>query len=231
MFTFKKFVIHQDRCAMKVGTDGVLLGAWANGGAHILDIGTGTGLIAIMMAQRYTDATIDAVEIDTEAAKQAYENVVSTEFADRINIVKTSIQQYTTKNKYDAIVSNPPFFINSLLNLNSQRTTARHTCALKYSELFAAVKVLLNTDGEFSAIIPTECLQPFIAEAYKVGLTMSRQVVVHTTSRKQPKRHLIAFRHADCRYEREEMKEVCLQKEDGLRSEWYTQLTADFYIK
>lgn len=230
MFTFKKFVIHQDRCAMKVGTDGVLLGAWANGGTRILDIGTGTGLIALMMAQRYTNAIIDAIEIDTEAATQAYENVIATEFADRINIIGTAIQQYSTNNKYDAIVSNPPFFINRLTNPNAQRTTARHACALKYNELFAAVKTLLNTDGEFSAIIPTECLQSFIAEAYKVGLAMSRQVAVHTTPRKQPKRHLVAFRHTQCKYERE-MNEVCLQDDCGLKSQWYAQLTADFYIK
>lgn len=152
MFAFKKFVIHQDRCAMKVGTDGVLLGAWANGGSRILDIGTGTGLIALMMAQRFAKATIDAVEIDAEAATQARENVAATAYADRISIAETAIQLYPTHHKYDAIVSNPPFFIDSLINPNAQRTTARHACALKYCELFAAVKALLDSDGEFSAI-------------------------------------------------------------------------------
>lgn len=152
MFAFKKFVIHQDRCAMKVGTDGVLLGAWANGGSRILDIGTGTGLIALMMAQRFAEATIDAVEIDAEAAAQARENVATNAYADRISIAETAIQLYPTHHKYDAIVSNPPFFIDSLLTPNAQRTTARHACALKYCELFAAVKVLLDSDGEFSAI-------------------------------------------------------------------------------
>jgi tRNA1Val (adenine37-N6)-methyltransferase len=230
MFAFKKFVIHQDHCAMKVGTDGVLLGSWANGGKRILDIGTGTGLIALMMAQRYTDAIIDAVEIDHDAALQAYENVSNTEFANRIKIVETAIQHYFTQDKYNAIVSNPPFFIDSLLNPNAQRSTARHACALKYCELFATVKALLDTDGEFSAIIPTECLQAFIAEAYKAGLAMSRQYAVRTTPRKQPKRHLVAFHHADYKCERE-MEEVCLQNTNGSRSEWYAQLTADFYIK
>lgn len=230
MFAFKKFVIHQDHCAMKVGTDGVLLGSWANGGKRILDIGTGTGLIALMMAQRYTDAIIDAVEIDHDAALQAYENVSNTEFANRIKIVETAIQHHSTQDKYNAIVSNPPFFIDSLLNPNAQRSTARHACALKYCELFATVKALLDTDGEFSAIIPTECLQAFIAEAYKAGLAMSRQCAVRTTPRKQSKRHLVAFHHADYKCERE-TEEVCLQDIDGSRSEWYAQLTADFYIK
>ena len=137
MFAFKKFVIHQDHCAMKVGTDGVLLGSWANGGKRILDIGTGTGLIALMMAQRYTDATIDAVEIDHDAALQAYENVSNTEFANRIKIVETAIQHHSAQDKYNAIVSNPPFFIDSLLNPNAQRSTARHACALKYCESIA----------------------------------------------------------------------------------------------
>ena len=181
---------------MKVGTDGVLLGAWANGGSRILDIGTGTGLIALMMAQRFADATIDAVEIDAEAAAQARENVAATAYADRISIAETAIQLYPTHHKYDAIVSNPPFFIDSLINPNSQRTTARHACA----------------------------------EAYKAGLAMSRQCAVRTTPRKQPKRHLVAFRHAYCRCERE-MEKVCLQEADGSRSEWYANLTADFYIK
>ena len=137
MFAFKKFVIHQDHCAMKVGTDGVLLGSWANGGKRILDIGTGTGLIALMMAQRYTDAIIDAVEIDHDAALQAYENVSNTEFANRIKIVETAIQHYSTQDKYNAIVSNPPFFIDSLLNPNAQRSTAR-TCL--HAEILRVVR-------------------------------------------------------------------------------------------
>ena len=168
MFAFKKFVIHQDHCAMKVGTDGVLLGAWANGGSRILDIGTGTGLIALMMAQRFADATIDAVEIDAEAAAQARENVAATAYADRISIAETAIQLYPTHHKYDAIVSNPPFFIDSLINPNAQRTTARHACALKYCELFAAVKALLDSDGEFSAISYSLVAVTLVSYEYEV---------------------------------------------------------------
>lgn len=230
MFTFKRFVIHQDRCAMKVGTDGVLLGAWAKGGAHILDIGTGTGLIALMMAQRYANATVDAVEIDNDAVEQAQENVAKTEFADRVRIANVAIQHYSTAKRYDTIVSNPPFFIDSLHNPDTQRATARHASTLKYNELFAAVKALLSSEGEFSAIIPTECLPMFVGEAYKAGLAMSRRYAIRTTPRKQPKRYLVAFRHQDNHYETE-TAEVCLQEPDGSRSEWYTQLTADFYIK
>ena len=111
-FTFQKFTIHQDRCAMKVGTDGVLLGAWAHGGKRILDIGTGTGLVAIMMAQRFADAHVTAVEIDHNAALQACNNANCSPFASRIGIVETSIQNFEVYGTqlFDSIVSNPPFF-------------------------------------------------------------------------------------------------------------------------
>lgn len=230
MFTFKQFAIHQDKCAMKVGTDGVLLGAWANGGRHILDIGTGTGLIALMMAQRFNDAEIDAVEIDGNAAEQARQNVDSSAFAERISIVESDIQHYSTTKKYNAIVSNPPFFTDSLKNPDTYRAMARHACTLPYGELFAAVKALLAEEGEFSAIIPTECLQQFTEEAYMHGLATSRHIAIRTTPRKHPKRHLVAFRHAN-NSQQAETGEVFLQDHDGTRSEWYALLTADFYIK
>ena len=115
-FTFKQFDVQHDRCAMKVGTDGVLLGAWAEGGLRILDIGTGTGLIALMMAQRYGEATITGVDIDHEAAMQARDNVSRTPFANRISIIESPVQNLTadTHGKFDAIVCNPPFFNDSL---------------------------------------------------------------------------------------------------------------------
>ena len=159
-FTFQKFTIHQDRCAMKVGTDGVLLGAWAHGGKRILDIGTGTGLVAIMMAQRFADAHVTAVEIDHNAALQACYNAKCSPFASRIGIVETSIQNFEVYGTqlFDSIVSNPPFFTDSLKNPDSQRATARHADTLTYRDLFTAVKRLLVEDGEFSAIIPSNCL-------------------------------------------------------------------------
>lgn len=229
-FTFRKFAIAQDRCAMKVGTDGVLLGAWAHGGDRILDIGTGTGLIALMMAQRYAGARLTAVEIDHEAAVQASENVAASPFAGRVDIVEAAIQSVGASGKFDAIVSNPPFFTDSLKNPDAQRATARHADTLTYSELFAAVRQLLAEDGEFSAIIPADCLARFTAEAYLAGLATSRRCAMRTTPRKQPKRYLVAFRHADCRCATETTEE-CLMNADGTRSAWYKQLTDTFYIK
>lgn len=229
-FTFKLFSVLQDRCAMKVGTDGVLLGAWANGGQHILDIGTGTGLIALMMAQRYADAEVTAVEIDHDAASQAIENVAASPFGKRISIVESDIQSFGPSCRFDSIVSNPPFFTGSMKNPDAQRATARHADTLTYRELFAAASRLLSDCGEFSAVIPFDCLTAFTSEAYLAGLRLSRRCAIRTTPRKQPKRYLVAF----CRQSNNcnmETGNECLMNADGTRSEWYSQLTDGFYIK
>lgn len=230
-FTFQKFTIHQDRCAMKVGTDGVLLGAWAHGGKRILDIGTGTGLVAIMMAQRFADAHVTAVEIDHNAALQACNNANCSPFASRIGIVETSIQNFEVYGTqlFDSIVSNPPFFTDSLKNPDSQRATARHADTLPYRDLFTAVKRLLAEDGEFSAIIPSDCLTSFIAEAYLAHLMPIRRLAIRTTPRKQPKRHLVSFGHTSSASNATN-EEQCLMNPDGSQSEWYINLTSDFYL-
>lgn len=113
-FKFKQFEIHQDRCAMKVGTDGVLLGAWAPGGKRILDVGSGTGLISLMMAQRFPEAQVLGIDMDGEACEEAAENVAASPFADRVEIECCRLQDYHSAESFDAIVSNPPFFLNSL---------------------------------------------------------------------------------------------------------------------
>lgn len=230
-FTFQKFTIHQDRCAMKVGTDGVLLGAWAHGGKRILDIGTGTGLVAIMMAQRFADAHVTAVEIDHNAALQACDNASCSPFASRIGIVETSVQNFDVYGTqlFDSIVSNPPFFTDSLKNPDSQRATARHADTLPYRDLFTAVKRLLAEDGEFSAIIPSDCLTSFIAEAYLAHLVPIRRLAIRTTPRKQPKRHLVSFGHTSSASNATN-EELCLMNPDGSRSDWYINLTSDFYL-
>lgn len=230
-FTFQKFTIHQDRCAMKVGTDGVLLGAWAHGGKRILDIGTGTGLVAIMMAQRFADAHVTAVEIDHNAALQACNNANCSPFASRIGIVETNIQNFEVYGTqlFDSIVSNPPFFTDSLKNPDSQRATARHADTLPYRDLFTAVKRLLAEDGEFSAIIPSNCLTSFITEAYLAHLVPIRQLAIRTTPRKQPKRLLVSFGHTSSESNTTN-EEQCLMNPDGSRSDWYINLTSDFYL-
>ena len=159
-FQFKQFTVHQQHCAMRVGTDGTLLGAWAqasDGACRILDIGTGTGLIALMMAQRYPQAMVTAIDIDDGAVRQAKENVSSSPFADRINVIKADVLTFEDMEKYDSIVCNPPFFEDSLTCPDPQRTEARHTVTLGYRQLMKSAFRLLKDDGRFSVIIPTDC--------------------------------------------------------------------------
>ena len=152
MFQFKQFTIYQDLCAMKVGTDGVLLGAWANGGKRILDAGTGTGIIALMMAQRYPNAVVTAIDVDEGAVKQAQQNVVQSPFSQQITVLHNTLQEH--QGEYDAIISNPPFFIDSLAGPDEQRNVARHTQTLTYTELMQAAWRLLSDEGELSVVVP-----------------------------------------------------------------------------
>jgi tRNA1Val (adenine37-N6)-methyltransferase len=230
IFHFKQFSICQDTCALKVGTDGVLLGSWAQGGKRILDIGTGTGLIALMMAQRFPDAVVDAVEIDADAAAQAMENVKASPFADRIYIHETAIQKFTPfppQGTFDSIVSNPPFFQQSLKAPDAKRTLARHTDSLSFRDLIKSAVRLLAATGEFSVVIPFNMRTSLIDEAIIQGLSLSRSVAVKTVPHKAAKRYLLAFRkeHSENIVEQE-----VVMTESGERSPWYQELTKDFYL-
>ena len=141
-FEFKQFTIKQDKCAMKVGTDAVLLGSWAtaNGSHLILDVGTGTGIIAMMLAQK-TIAHIDAIDIDELACIQAAQNVSESKFFGRVEVMHTSLQQYVknAQKKYDLIITNPPYFEQSLKSSDEQRSCARHADVLPFDELIDGV--------------------------------------------------------------------------------------------
>jgi len=155
-FRFKQFTIHQDRCAMKVSTDACILGAWVDpDGAckRILDIGTGTGLLALMLAQK-TGAVIDAVELDSDAAEQANENVDESPWKDRVNIIQSDVVGYNFQHKYDMIITNPPFFNNSLLGPAEDRNRARHTTTLNYQQLLDVIKDNIADDGEAAILLP-----------------------------------------------------------------------------
>ena len=234
-FTFKQFHIVDNHTAMKVGTDGVLLGAWAQGGKKILDIGTGTGLIALMMAQRFPLADIDAIEIDKGAFKDAQLNVSQSPFNDRINIINCCLQDYQlchetcTEGVYDAIVCNPPYFINSLKNPLQSRTTARHADSLSLQELIYYAKRLLKTKGTLSIIIPYDNKDILEAEAIFNGLSVLKLVNIKTKSSKPAKRCLIEF-GKDATKQCEEEEQV-LTTDKGTRTEWYQNITQEFYIK
>lgn len=227
-FQFKNFAIVQDRCGMKVGTDGVLLGAWARGGKRVLDIGTGTGLVALMMAQRFAQANIDAIEIDKNAAEQAMENAANSPFADRIKVIGKPLQDFQPNDSYDSIVTNPPFFSNSLLAPDSSRCMARHTVALPFSDILSFAATHLAEEGEISAIIPADCMEAFSQEAFTRGMFLTREYKVKTVERKPAKRCLIAF--SKSRPKAFDRSEVTLMNKDGTRSDWYGASTKDFYL-
>ena len=231
-FEFRHFIVRQDRCAMKVGTDGTLLGAWAEmavGEGRVLDIGTGTGLIALMMAQRYPACWVKAIDIDPEACLQAARNVEESPFADRIEVILADVADFTAEERFDAIVSNPPYFQSSLECPDSQRTTARHTSSLSYASLISSAFRLLKDDGRFSLIIPDDCLSSLMAEIHLAGFFVSRHWSVRTTPAKPPKRHLIEItKHP---VDEINIKDCVLQISSGERSPWYRELTRDFYIR
>ena len=216
---------------MKVGTDGVLLGAWATGGSSVLDVGTGTGIIALMMAQRCPQARVTALDIDEGAVRQALQNVAQSPFSGRIEVLQKSVQEHAGESGqsgnakqsglYDAIVSNPPFFIDSLNAPDRQRNIARHAETLTYGQLMQAAWRLLTDEGELSVVVPFDYRQRMEDEATFVGFFPSRVCAVRTSARKPAKRFLLAFRKHPCPCERTEMT---------LGDEAYTLLTKDFYL-
>lgn len=217
---------------MKVGTDGTLLGAWANapeGASRILDIGTGTGLIALMMAQRFPDAQIIGIDIDSDATIQARENVAASPFADRIMINRKDATKFEDKEGFDAIVSNPPYFVDSLTCPGEQRTMARHAVTLNYQTLMHTANKLLKNDGIISIVIPTENIEDINSVAACEGLFVTRVCKIKTTPNKQSKRQLVEIRKHPV--DEIDYSEEILEDNPGHRSEWYHNLTKDFYIK
>jgi tRNA1Val (adenine37-N6)-methyltransferase len=228
MFRFKHFTIEQELCAMKVGTDGVLLGAWAQGGRRVLDVGTGTGVVALMMAQRFPEARVTAIDVDEGAMQQAMENVSASPFKDRVEVLHASVQEYsrhpsplTSLPSFDAVVSNPPYFIDALSAPDRQRHIARHADTLTYTELMTAAWRLLKDDGELSVIVPFDYRQRMEDEATFCGFFPSRVCAFRTKAGKAPKRFLLAFRKHPYSCERTEMT---------LGDELYRTLTQDFYL-
>jgi tRNA1Val (adenine37-N6)-methyltransferase len=223
MFQFKQFKIEQDECAMKVGTDGVLLGAWARGGARLLDVGTGTGIIALMLAQRYPDAHVVGIDIDEGAVRQATANVLASPFSSRIRLEQARVQDMDASYAgcFDAVVSNPPFFIDSLQAPDRQRNVARHTETLTYADLMKAAHRLLNDDGELSVIVPFDYRRRMDDEAIFQGFFPSRVCAVKTTPTKPVRRYLLAYKKQPC---------PCEQTELVIGDEQYLSLTGDFYL-
>ena len=228
-FQFKKFTIVQDGCAMKVGTDGCLLGGWfdCSQSRNILDVGSGSGLIAIMAAQR-CGASVTGIEIDCDAAKQAIENVNNSPWSDRIEIVNQDLLLYSTEKRFDTIVSNPPYFANSLKCGNDARTMARHNDSLSCNDFFKKCKDLSAENVRISIIIPSDLRENWQQAAEENGFYPSRITHIKTTPNKTAKRVLIEFSS-----EKKECKEstLILEISRGNYSDEAKEILKDFYLK
>ncbi len=229
-FKFKIFEVKQDKCAMKVGTDGVLLGAWTpiNGDSTVLDIGTGTGLIALMLAQR-SNAFIDAIEIDSAAYNQAEENFKYSPWSDKIRAFHTPLQDFEfNTGKYDLIVSNPPYFINAHKSESDTRNMARHTNeTLTFEELIYSVSLLLKPEGRFCLILPIMEGGIFIDICEKKGFFCNKITRVKTKADKAAKRMLLELSRVKA--EKTLSDELIISEEEGSYTKSYIDLTKDFY--
>ncbi|NDW12710.1 methyltransferase domain-containing protein [Bacteroides sp. 214] len=227
-FRFQQFTIWQDKCAMKVGTDGVLLGAWApvTSACRVLDIGTGTGLVALMLAQR-SEARITAIEIDGEAAEQARENVAQSPWQARIEVLHGDFLCYEPAEKFDLIVSNPPYFVDSLHSPDAQRTNARHNNTLTYDTLLQHAAALLHPLGSIALILPTDVLSVVKDVAEKYHLFVNRQLNIITAPGKLSKRVLVSFT-AESQPLKED--ELLIEKSRHVYSEEFAKLVEEFYL-
>ena len=229
-FTFKQFHINHDRCAMKVGTDGILLGAWAPIGAaqRILDVGTGSGLVALMLAQRSDPAVkIVGLELDEAAAAQAEENALASPWPDKVSIARGALQQYSAP-VFDLIVSNPPYFVHGQHFSNAARAGARHTVSLSLAELFRHGRRLLSVDGALALVLPVQALTEATEQADSNGFVLYEKTDVITREGKDPARFLMFFsRVKHCK----KTNEIVINTNNNVNGDTYVRLVAPFYLK
>jgi tRNA1Val (adenine37-N6)-methyltransferase len=233
-FQFKQFRIIQEKSAMKVGMDGVLLGAWvdASGASRILDIGTGTGLIALMMAQKNQTALIDAIEIDSDACVEATFNAAQSPWAERIQMSCISFQDFVEDNdwKYNLIVSNPPFFAQSGLKApHENRAQARHSDSLPLETLISGSADILNDNGCFVLILPYECRSKVEQLARDNRLFLSRICNIKPNPKKKEFRIMVELVRYECAV-KEEFLLIEYEQHHDYTAE-YKNLTSDFYLR
>lgn len=235
-FIFKEFTIHQDKTAMKVGTDGVLLGAWCFVDDYpdsILDIGSGTGVIALMIAQRSDAMTIDAVEVDENAYEQTVNNFEKSDWGDRLYCYNATFQEFATEiaeeeETYDLIVSNPPFYTDEFETENEARNKARFTSSLSFQELVNGVSKILSKEGKFSIIIPFKEEGNFINIAKEKNLFLNRSCRVQGNENSEIKRSLLEFSFLQTEIK---VAHLIIELDRHQYTEDYISLTKDFYLK
>ena len=238
-FQFKQFTIHQDKCAMKVCTDACLFGALLppnplpfrsaqdEGKFNVLDIGTGTGLLSLMLAQKNSSVKIDAVEIDTDAALQAKENIAASPWADRIHIFNEDISGFDPGKKYYCIISNPPFFEDDLPSPDKAKNKAKHDTSLSLIQLLQVIDKHLTTDGFFAVLLPYQRVEYFITEATKIGFHLYKQILVKQTINHTFFRGILFF----SRKEKEpEISELTIKDTNQDYTAYFIALLKDYYL-
>ncbi|MBR5075336.1 MAG: methyltransferase [Bacteroidales bacterium] len=241
-FEFKQFTVFQENVSMRVNTDGVLLGAWCRmperSSAKILDIGTGTGVIALMAAQRmssqFSDFEVGAVESDCPSCIQAAKNFKASPWKRNLKIFMTDFQQFVpcSQDKYDLIVSNPPYFVDSLKNPSISKRLSRHTDNLPYEDIIAGAKEILAPEGRFSVILPYEESKLFISIAEENGFSKSRICRVFAKEGDElPKRIMLEFSPLDIKKAEASSEDLCIMEPNLEFTSAYKALTGDFYLK
>ena len=235
-FKFKEFTIHQDKTAMKVGTDGVLLGAWCSVDDYpdtILDIGSGTGVISLMIAQRSDAMTIDAVEVDENAYEQTVENFEKSDWGDRLYCYNATFNEFADEigeeeETYDLIVSNPPFYTDDFETEDDARNKARFTSSLSFEELIRGVSKILSENGVFSVVVPFKEEESFINLTKEKKLFLNRICRVKGKVTSEIKRSLMEFSFIEKVIEE---KSLVIEIERHKYTEDYINLTREFYLK
>ena len=230
IFRFKQFSVVNDRTAMKVGTDGVLLGAWCpvEGARRVIDVGTGCGVIALMIAQRNPDALIDGIDIDQPSIEEAGLNFARSPWGDRLTAQRQDFNAMVADQRYDLVVSNPPFFTNGILPDGAARTTARHTLSLSYRQLIEGSERLLSDDGSLALISPTDAEREIIEAAAFSSLPLRRLTRVIPVDGAAPKRTLWLLSRRNVPYREDSLT---ITRADGAFTPEYTALTHPFYLK
>lgn len=234
MFQFKQFSVEQDRCAMKIGTDGVLLGAWTpidNNPFSVLDIGAGTGILSLMIAQRSNAEQIDALEIDEDAYEQAVENFENSPWSDRLFCFHAGLDEFMDEpeDEYDLIISNPPFYTEDYQSGDEKRDLARFADALPFEDLVEVAALLLSEEGIFSVIIPFKEEEKFVALAKEYDLFPIKITRVKGTPSTEIKRSLLAFsRNETANFP---VDELVIETSRHVYTKEYISLTKDFYLK
>ncbi len=232
-FKFKEFTVSQNKCAMKIGTDSVLLGAWTsveNNPFSVLDVGAGTGVLSLMLAQRSNAENIEAIEIDADAYEQCSENFESSPWADRLFCYHASLLEFVeeVEDEYDLIICNPPFYSEDYKTENEARNLARFNDAMPFEHLIHAVAHLLSDDGIFSVVIPFKKEERLIMLASKVGLFLNRSLRIKGNADSETKRSLLEFSFNETKIE---TSELIIETARHQYTQDYINLTKDFYLK